>query len=95
MECAPRGNDVVGGDHALIAQTEATSQIEAAGQAAKVAGGVGGEAGKALVVVGAEAGEHGISFCQSGGASEPEFADQTILASLSAVSEAPISREIV
>src|SRR5450755_2706376 len=75
-----QSDGVVGSDHALIAQAEAASQIETARQAAKVAGGVGGGAGKALVVVGAEAGEHGISFRQSSGADETEFADQAILA---------------
>ena len=81
MECAPRVTTWSAADHALVAQTEAAGQIEAPRQGAKVAGGVGGGAGKALVIVGAEAGEHGISFCQSGGASEAELADQTVLES--------------
>src|ERR1019366_2182692 len=67
-------------DHALVAQTEAAGEIEAARQGAEVAGGVGGGAGKALVVVGAEASEHGVGLLQGGGAGETEFADQAILA---------------
>jgi hypothetical protein len=76
-----QGDDVVSSDHALIAQAEAACQIEAAGQGAKVAGGVGGGVGKALVVVGAKALEHGVGLLQSSGAGEAEFANQTILAS--------------
>ena len=57
-----QGDGVVGGDHALVAQAEAAGQIEAAGQGAKVASGVGGGTGEALVVVGAEAGEHGVGL---------------------------------
>jgi hypothetical protein len=72
---------VVGGDHALVAQAEATGQIEVARQGAKVASGVGGRAGEALLVIGAEAGEHPIGLFQSGGAGEAKFADQTVLAS--------------
>ena len=57
-----QGDDVVGGDHALIAQAEAAGQIEAAGQASGSRGGLGGRTGEALVVVGAEAGEHGVGL---------------------------------
>src|SRR5260370_4613506 len=73
-------DDVVGADHALVAQAETAGEIEAAWQGAKVAGGVGWGAGKAQVVVGAEALEHGVGLFQSGGAGETEFADQAILA---------------
>src|SRR5664280_1352250 len=72
---------VVGGDDALIAQAEATGQIEAARQGAKVASGLGGRAGEALLVIGAEAGEHHIGLLQSGGLGQAKFADQTVLAS--------------
>src|SRR5271166_2517069 len=64
----------------LVVQAQATSEIEAAGQAAKVASGVSGEASEALVVVGAELVEHGVGLLQSGGAGEAKFADQTVLA---------------
>ena len=37
--------------------------------------------GEAPVVVGAEAVEHGVGLCQSGGVGEAKFADQTVLAS--------------
>jgi hypothetical protein len=43
-------------------------------------GGLGGRAGEALIVVGAEAGEHGIGVRDGGGASETKFADQAVLA---------------
>ena len=72
---------MVGGDDALIAQAEATGQIEAARQGAKVASGVGGRAGEALLVIGAKAGEHPIGLFQSGGLGQAKFADQTVLAS--------------
>jgi len=74
-----QGDGVVGGDDALVAQAQATGKIEAARQGAKVARGVGGGAGEALVVVGAEASEHGIGLLQSGGVGEAKFANQTIL----------------
>jgi hypothetical protein len=70
---------VVGSDDALIAQAETAGEIEAARQGAKVGSGVGGGTGKALVVIGAEAGEHGVGFGQSGGLGEAKFADQTVL----------------
>src|ERR1019366_5878416 len=71
---------VVSSDHALIAQAEAAGEIEAARQGAEVARSVGWGAGKALVVVGTEASEHGVGLRQGGGAGETEFADQTMLA---------------
>src|SRR5208282_2366869 len=75
-----QGDDVVGADHALVMQAQATGQIEATRQAAEVARGLGGGAGKALVVVGAEALEHGVGLLQGGGAGEAKFADQAVLA---------------
>ena len=57
-----QGDGVIGGDDALIVQAEAAGEIEAARQAAEVAGGFGGGTGEALVVVGAEAGEHGVGL---------------------------------
>jgi hypothetical protein len=47
---------VVGGDDALVAQTETAGEIEAARQGAEIAHGFGGGAGEALVVIGAEGG---------------------------------------
>ena len=72
---------MVGGDDALVVQAEATGQIEAAWQGAEVARGLGGGTGEALVVVGAEAIEHGVGLRQGGGAGEAKLADQTVLAS--------------
>ena len=43
--------------------------------------GVGGRPDKALVVLGAEAGEHDIGLRQSGSTGEAKLADQTVLAS--------------
>src|SRR5664280_1022699 len=71
---------MVGGDDALIAQAETAGQIEATRQGAKVASGVGGRAGEALLVIGAEAGEHPIGLFQSGGLGQAKFADQPVLA---------------
>ena len=70
---------MIGGDDASIVQAEAAGEIEAAGQGAEVARGIGGGPGEALVVIGAEAGEHGVGFGQSGGTGEAKFADQTVL----------------
>src|SRR5258708_23263099 len=70
---------MVGGDDALIVQAEAAGQIEAAGQAAKVGGGVGGGTGEALIEIGAEASEHGVGLFQSNGLSEAKVADQAVL----------------
>lgn len=56
---------VVGSDDALVAQAEAAGKIEAAGQGAEVGGGLGGGAGKMLVVIGTEAGEHACSSVQA------------------------------
>src|SRR5271170_7105408 len=75
-----QGDDVVGADHALVMQAQAAGQIEATRQAAEVARGLGGGTGEALVVVGAEALEHGVGLLQGGGAGEAKFADQTVLA---------------
>src|SRR5450432_1276525 len=72
---------MVGGHDPLVAQAEAAGEIEAARQAAEVGSGVGGGTGEALVVVGTEAGEHGVGFGQSGGLSQAKFADQTVLTS--------------
>ena len=71
---------VVGGDDALIVQAETTGEIEAARETAKVRSRVGGGAGEALVIVGAELGEHGVGLFQSWGLGETEFADETVLA---------------
>src|ERR1019366_7387184 len=87
---AQRGGCASGHD-ALIAQAEAAGQIEATGQGAKVARGVGGGAGEALVLVGAEAIEHDVGLLQSGGTGEAEFADQTVLKSAPGAFDAALS----
>ena len=51
--CA-QDDSVIGVDEALILQAEAAGQIEATGQAAKVANRIGGGTGEALIVVGPE-----------------------------------------
>src|ERR1700730_15242948 len=70
---------MVGGNDALVVQAEAAGEVEAAGQAAKVRNRIGGGTGEALVVIGAEASEHGIGLFQRSGLSETKFADQAIL----------------
>ena len=70
---------MIGGDDALIVQGQAAGEIKAARQGAEVANGFGGRTGEALVVIGAEAGEHGVGFGQGGGTGESKFADQTVL----------------
>jgi hypothetical protein len=75
-----QGNGVVGSDDTLIVQTEAAGKVEAARQAAKVGSGVGGGTCEALVVIGAEASEHGVGLVDGGGLSQAKFADQTVLA---------------
>jgi hypothetical protein len=72
---------VIGSDDALIVEAQAAGQIETAGQRAEVANGFGGRMGEALVVVGTKQSEHGIGLQQSGGASQTEFTDQTVLES--------------
>src|SRR5260370_41676749 len=82
---------MVGGDDALIVQAEAAGQIEAAGQAAKVGGGVGGGTGEALIEIGAEASEHGVGLFQSNGLSEAKFADQAVLTGAPGTLDAALS----
>src|SRR6202051_5331657 len=75
-----QGDDGVGADHALIAETEAAVEIEARGQGAEVALSLAGRNGEAVVVVGAEAGENLVGGVEIAGVSEAEFTDQTVLA---------------
>src|SRR5258708_30544370 len=82
---------MVGGEDALIVQAEAAGQIEAAGQAAKVGGGVGGGTGEALIEIGAEASEHGVGLFQSNGLSEAKFADQAVLTGAPGTLDAALS----
>src|SRR5258708_39560614 len=82
---------MVGGDNALVVQGEAAGQIEAAGRAAKVGGGVGGGTGEALIVIGAEASEHGVGLFQSNGLSEAKFADQAGLTGAPGTLDAALS----
>ena len=74
------GDDVVGADHALVAEAEAAVEIEARGQGAEVALGLTSGDGKALVVIGAEAGEDLVGGVEIASLSEAEFADQAVLA---------------
>ncbi len=70
------------GDHALVVQgQETTGKVEAAGQAAEVAGGLGGGTGEAAVIVGTEVFQHEVGLGHGGGLQEAEFADQAVLAS--------------
>ena len=73
-------DDVIGGDHALVAEAEAAGEVEARRQSAKVALSLASGDGEALVVVGAEAGEHVVGGVKVAGLSEAEFADQAVLA---------------
>ena len=86
-----QGDDVVGSDDALVVQTQAAGEIEAVRQGAKVASGIGGGAGEALVVVGTKLAEHGIGFGQGGGAGEAKFADQTVLTGAPGAFDAALS----
>ncbi len=80
-EARAQHDGVVGIYDALVVQAEAAGEIEAARQATKVAGGVGGGMGEALIVIGAEACEHKVGLFDSGGLSQTKFADQAVLAS--------------
>ena len=91
MEWVPKVTVWSAANDALIAQAKAAGQIEATRQGAKVTSGLGGRTGKALVVVGAEASEHGVGLRQSGGAGETKFADQTILAGAPGALDAALS----
>src|SRR5258708_17914782 len=82
---------MVGGDNALVVQGEAAEEIEAAGRAAKVVGGVGGGTGEELIVIGAEASEHGVGLFQSNGLSEAKFADQAVLTGAPGTLDAALS----
>jgi hypothetical protein len=64
------GDCLIGTDDAPIAQAETAGEIKAAGQGAKVGSGVEGGASEASIVVGAEAGEHGVGFVQGSGVGE-------------------------
>ena len=77
----PQSDGVIGGYGPLVVQAEAAGEIEASGQAAEVASGLGGGTGEALVVVGARADEHNLGLLDGGGLSQTKFADQAVLAS--------------
>ena len=61
------GDDMVGADDAQVAKTEAAGEIEAPGQSAKIACGVGGRASEALVVVGTKKRQDSVGLLQSCG----------------------------
>jgi hypothetical protein len=67
------GDDVIGADHALVAETEAAGEIEAGGQGAKVALGLASWDGEALVIVGAEAGEDWVGGVEIAGLGETKL----------------------
>src|ERR1019366_2778994 len=70
---------------------QATAVDETETRGAKVANGIGGGAGEALVVVGTKLAEHGIGFGQGGGAGEAKFADQTVLTGAPGAFDAALS----
>src|ERR1700727_640850 len=74
------GDDVIGADHALVAEAEAAGEIEAERKRAEVGLSLAGRDGEALVIVGAEAGEDLVGGVESAGLGEAEFADQAVLA---------------
>jgi hypothetical protein len=74
------GDDVIGADHALVAEAEAAGEIEARGQGAEVGLSLASGDGEALVVIGAEAGEDLVGGVEIAGLGQPEFADQAVLA---------------
>jgi hypothetical protein len=88
--CA-QGDGVVGGNDALVVQAQAAGEVETAGQAAKVRNRIGGGTGEALVVIGAEASQHGIGLFQGSGLSEAQFTDQAILTSAPGALDAALS----
>src|ERR1700675_3001003 len=74
------GDDVIGTDHALVAEAEAAGEIEAGWEGAEIALGLASRDGEALIIVGAEAGEDLVGGVEIAGVSEAEFADQAVLA---------------
>ena len=68
----PESDDVVGADHALIAEAEAAGEVEARGQGAEIALGLARRDGEALVVIGAEAGEDLVGGVEIAGLGEAE-----------------------
>jgi hypothetical protein len=79
MDCAPKVDDVTGGDHALIVQAEAASQIEATRQERKSPTD-SARPGRSADCNGRKGGEHGVGRGQRGGLGQAKFAVQTILA---------------
>jgi len=73
-------DDVVGADHALVAEAEAAGEIETRRQGAEVALSLAGRDGEALIVVGAEASEDLVGGVEIAGPGKAEFADQAVLA---------------
>jgi hypothetical protein len=79
-EVGAEGDDVIGADHAPVAEAEAAIEIEARRQGAEVALGLASGDSEALVVVGAEASEDLVGGGEIAGLGEAEFADQAVLA---------------
>jgi len=76
MAWAPKSDGVIGGDDASIVQSQTAGEDRSGAQERKSRR-IAAD-GRSAVVIGAEAGEHGVGLGQSGGAGETEFADQTI-----------------
>src|SRR6202049_1067216 len=74
------GDDVSGTDHALVAETEAASEIEARWEGAEVALGLSSRDSKAMIIIGAEASEDLVGGVEIAGVSEAELTDQAVLA---------------
>src|ERR1700730_651069 len=74
------GDDVIGADHALVAEAEAAGEIEAERKRAEGGLSLAVTDGEALIIIGAEAGEDLVGGVEIAGLGEAEFADQTVLA---------------
>lgn len=72
---------MIGSHDALIVQAQTASQIKAPWQGPKITSGLGGGAREAVIVIGAEALQHGVGLQQSGGLRQAQLADQAILTS--------------
>ena len=80
MEWAPKVDDVIGADHALVAKLRQRARSKYAGQRAEIALRLASRDGEALVIVSVEAGEDLVGGVEIAGVGEAEFADQAVLA---------------
>jgi hypothetical protein len=83
---------LISGDDALIGKARQLARSKRRGKerTSRADSAAGRATGNALVVVGAEAGEHGVGLRYSGGTGKAEFADQTVLASAPGAFDAPL-----